>query len=285
MDLRRLRLFLAVVDEGTFTAAGAAEHVAQPAVSLAVRELETELGTTLFVRSRHGARLTPAGEALVPPARAALRELEHAAEAVAAVTGLVAGRLDLTTLPTLAAEPVAALVGAFRRAHPAVTVRLAAPTDLDELAADVSEGRAEVGITEQGPANAGLREITLQQQELLAVGPPDGPTARVRLDRLGGTPLVLTPKGSSLRDLVGAALRAAGVEPDIGVETAQREALIPLVLAGAGTTFLPTELATAAARLGATVRPTSPHLRRTIVLVHRAEAIGPAAARFIALAT
>ncbi len=50
MDLRRLRLFLAVVDHGGFTAAAAAEHVAQPAVSLAVRELEAELGATLLIR-------------------------------------------------------------------------------------------------------------------------------------------------------------------------------------------------------------------------------------------
>ncbi|MGH9275131.1 MAG: helix-turn-helix domain-containing protein, partial [Acidimicrobiales bacterium] len=63
MDLRRLRLFLAVVDHGTFTAAAEAELVAQPAVSLAVRELEAEVGAPLLVRSRHGAVLTPAGEA------------------------------------------------------------------------------------------------------------------------------------------------------------------------------------------------------------------------------
>src|SRR5688500_17723980 len=148
MDLRRLRLFLAVVDHGTFTAAADAEHVAQPAVSLAVRALETEVGAPLLVRSRHGAVLTPAGEALVPPARQALRDIEHAAAAVAAVTGLVSGRLDLATLPTLAADPVAELVGRFRGAHPGVTVRLGAPNDLDELAADVRSGRADLGITE-----------------------------------------------------------------------------------------------------------------------------------------
>lgn len=285
MDLRRLRLFLAVVDHGGFTAAAGAEHVAQPAVSLAVRELEAELGADLLVRSRRGATLTAAGEALVPPARQALRDVEHATAAVAAVTGLVAGRLDLTTLPTLAADPVADLVGRFRRAHPAVTVRLAAPTDLEELADDVRSGTAELGITEQGAANRGLDELRLHEQELLAVSPPGGSARPVRIDRLGATPLVLTPPGSSLRDVVASALGAAGVEPEVAVETAQREALVPLVLAGAGTTFLPTQLARAAAQLGATVRPTTPRLRRTIVLVHRRESIGPAARRFIELAT
>src|SRR5687767_9303045 len=107
MDLRRLRLFVAVADQGGFTAAAGAEHVAQPAVSLAVRELEDELGAPLFVRSRAGAVLTTAGEALLGPARQALRDVEHAAAAVAAVTGLVAGHLDLASLPTLAADPVA----------------------------------------------------------------------------------------------------------------------------------------------------------------------------------
>lgn len=285
MDLRRLRLFLAVVDHGTFTAAADAEHVAQPAVSLAVRELETEVGAPLLVRSRHGAVLTPAGEALVPPARQALRDIEHAAAAVAAVTGLVSGRLDLATLPTLAADPVAELVGRFRGAHPGVTVRLGAPNDLDELADDVRSGRADLGITEQGPANEGLPEIELHEQELLAVSPPGGSRQRIRLDRLAGLPLVLSPPGSSQREIVEMALAAAGVVPQVAVETAQREALIPLVLAGAGTTFLPTRLAEAAGRLGAAVRPTVPRLRRTIVLLHRQGTIGPAAARFIALAT
>lgn len=284
MDLRRLRLFLAVVDHGGFTAAARSEHVAQPAVSLAVRELEAEVGAPLLVRSRTGVRLTAAGEALVPPARQALRDVERASAAVAAVTGLVAGHLDLTTLPTLAADPVSEIVGRFRRDHPGVTVRLAAPADSRQLADDVRSGAAEVGVTEQGSANRGLSEVHLLDQELLAVSPAGAPSSPVRIERLGSTPLVLTGAGSSLRDVVTSAFERVGLTPHIAVETAQREALIPLVLAGAGTTFLPTRLARAAGDLGATVRATVPRLRRTIVLVHRPDALGPAAQRFVALA-
>ena len=289
MDLRRLRLFLAVVDEGGFTAAARAVHVAQPAVSLAVRELEQELGTPLLVRSRAGVSLTPAGEALVAPARQALRDVETAAAAVAAVRGLVAGRLDIAALPTLAADPVAELVGRFHRGHPAVTVRLAAPNDTEELAEAVRSGASEVGLTDEAADAPGLVAHPLVEQALLAVSPPrrrgeardDRP---LRLARLAGTPLVLTPAGSSLRAVVDAATTAAGVEPEVAVETAQREALIPLVLGGSGTTFLPPALARAAERLGATVRPTQPALRRTIVVVHRPGALGPAARAFLELA-
>jgi LysR family carnitine catabolism transcriptional activator len=286
MDLRRLRLFLAVVDEGGFTAASKAVHVAQPAVSLAVRELEQELGAALLVRSRRGVALTPAGEALVAPVRQALRDIDTASAAVAAVTGLVAGRLDLASLPTLAADPVAELVGRFRREHPAVQVRLAAPNDSDEIADAVRSGEAELGVTEEGPANEGLRERVLLVQALLAVSPPDGATGggarrTLRLERLAGMPLVLSPAGTSVREVVEAAARDAGVVPTIAVEAAQRDALIPLVLAGAGTTFLPAALARAAERLGATVRTTQPALRRTIVLVHRPGPLAPAARAFL----
>ncbi len=283
MDVRRLRLFLAVVEEGGFTAAATAVHVAQPAVSLAVRELEQELGAPLLVRSRQGVALTAAGEALVGPARQALRDLDTAAAAVAAVTGLVAGRLDLATLPTLAADPVADLVGRFRRAHPAVQVRLADPDDSADLAAAVRSGASEIGITDEGPANAGLEVHRLSVQALLAVSPPGGPAGDrpFRLRRMADTPLVLSPRGSSLRSVVEAAAEEAGVTPTVAVETAQREALIPLVLAGAGTTFLPPALARTAERLGARVQRTQPALARTVVLVHRPGPLGPAARAFL----
>lgn len=284
MDLRRLRLFLAVVDEGGFTAAARAVHVAQPAVSLAVRELEDELGTTLLVRSRHGVVLTPAGEALVPPARQALRDVDTAAAAVAAVTGLVAGWLDVASLPTMAADPVADLVGTFCRAHPAVQVRLAAPNDPEEVAAAVRSGEAEVGVTEEGHANRDLREHPFVVQELLAVSPPGSPTGTrpLPLRSLAGTPLVLSSPGASLRTIVDAGAEAAGFSPTVAVETTQRDALVPLVLAGAGTTFLPAALARSAEGLGAVVRRTQPALRRTIALVHRPGPLSPAARAFLA---
>ena len=180
---------------------------------------------------------------------------------------------------------MAELVGRFRREHPGVAVRMGAPLDLEELADAVRTGAAEVGITEQG---AGQRRASRRSRSASRSSsrspPPEGRPSPLRLERLDGVPLVLSPAGSSLRDAVDLALAEAGVRPDVGVETAQRDALIPLVLAGAGTTFLPDTLARAAGRLGATVRPTRPRLRRTIVLVHRPGDPGPAATRFLELA-
>jgi LysR family carnitine catabolism transcriptional activator len=261
--------------------------VSQPSVSQAIRELEQELGTPLFHRVGRGVVLTEAGEALVSPARQALRDVETARTAVAAVAGLEAGRLDLTALPTLAIDPVAPLTGAFRTAHPGVTVSLRDAEGPAELAADVASGDAEVGITVEHVANADLETIVLSRQEMLAVLPPGtAPATRaLTAERLAQLPLVTTPQGTSTRQLLDDAFAAVAVIPNVAVVTAQREAVLPLVLAGAGATLLPEPLAANAAQLGAVNLPMRPRLQRTVVAVHRGGPLSPAASAFLDVAS
>ncbi len=288
MDLRRLRLFLAVVDEGGFTRAAQAEFVSQPSVSQAIRELEEDLGTPLFHRVGRGVTLTAAGEALVGPARQTLRDVETARAAVAAVGGLEAGRLDLCALPTLAVDPVAPLTGAFRTAHPGVTVTLADAEGPAEVASLVITGDAEVGITVEHAANDALRSVALGQQEMLVVLPPGTPitwrTRALPAEELANRPIVTTPRGTSTRQLLDEAFAAARLTPQIAVVTAQREAVLPLVLAGAGASLLPQPLAANAASLGAVVVPMRPRVNRSVVAVHREGALSPAAVAFLSIA-
>ena len=172
MDLRRLGYLLAVVDHGGFTNAAKAVFVSQPALSLGVKELEEELGVQLVYRLGRGVRLTPAGEALVGPARQALRDIETAKSAVASVAGLETGSLALGSLPTLAAEPLADLVGRFRTAHPGVVVELAAPEDTAALVALLREGRCEIGLVEGVALPGELATHDLATQRLVVVLPP-----------------------------------------------------------------------------------------------------------------
>jgi LysR family transcriptional regulator, carnitine catabolism transcriptional activator len=284
MDSRRLGIFLAVVDTGGFSTAADALDVSQPAVSQAVRELEDDLGTLLFHRLGRRVRLTPAGEALVLPARQARHDLRVGREAVREVAALGSGHLDLACLPTLAVAPLAPLVGAFRAAHPGISIRLADPQDTAELVHFVRAGESEVGIAERLHAE-GLVSVDLGSQQFWVVLPPGSPApVPFRLRDLATYPLVATPPGSSTRKLLDDALDDAGVTTEVAVEAAQREAILPLIAAGAGAGLLPRPLAETARGLHCVVVEPKPAVSRAFALLHRPGTLTPAARRFVDLA-
>lgn len=290
MDLRKLGYFLAVVDHGGFTNAADALSASQPAVSLAVKELETEIGTSLFDRVGRQVRLTPAGKALVGPARQALRDVETAKAAVADVIGLRSGSLSICSLPTLAADPLGDLVGRFRKQHPGVTVELAAPESSEEVVELLRSGVSEVGLTEGASIPEDLVEHHLFEQRLMIILPPGAGGAvrrssRMPVAQLESVALVTPPPGTSSRRLLDEALGAAGVTPRIAVVTAQREAIIPLVVAGAGVALVPEPLADMASRLGCVAAGTRPAITRKVVLARRRGHLAPAAQRFVEIAT
>src|SRR3954454_10385833 len=94
MELRQLEYFVAVAEEANFTRAAERVHISQSGVSAQVRALEAEVGAELFDRSARAARLTAAGAAAVPHARAALAAAGALRHAVDDVNGLVRGRLE-----------------------------------------------------------------------------------------------------------------------------------------------------------------------------------------------
>jgi DNA-binding transcriptional LysR family regulator len=109
-------------------------------------------------------------------------------------------------------------------------------------------------------------------------------TGLAALEELGRRPLVLTPPGTSSRRVVEAALEQLGIEPTVAVEVAQREAVVPLVLAGAGIGFVPGAQADSARAQGARIVRLEPPLVRHIGLLHRPGPMSPAARGFCALA-
>ncbi len=287
MDLRQVEYVLAVVEQGSFTKAAASVDVSQPSLSDGIRRLEAELGVRLFHRLGRSVDLTDAGRAFVGPAVSSPAIVDAVFESVATVRDLRSGTLDIVALPTLAADPLGRLVGGFRKAHPGIAVRIAAPEDDGAVVAMVLDGRSELGLTEIRAPRDELVGVTLERQELVAVCPPRtrlSASGRLPVARLRDMPLVTTPPGTSTRDLLDRALASAGVDPHIAVETSQREAIAPLVLSGAGTSFLPARLAEPLAAQGAVIARLVPTLTRTIGLVHRASPLTPAARAFVELA-
>jgi len=286
MDERRLRYFLAVVDEGSVTRAAERLRVAQPSLSQALRAFESELGVQLFHRVGRGLRLSTAGDALVGPARQILRAIEEARHAITGVLELQSGTLEIAALATLAVDPMADMIGRYRARYPGVEVRVLEPESADQVSAQVREGACELGAAHLPLPRDQLISHPLGKQELQFVLPPDTPADERPLGarELARTPLVVSPPGTSTRMLLEQALAAVGVTPRIAVQTAAREAIIPLVLAGAGAALLPAPLAAEARRRGATVRSARPPISRTVGLIHRRGPLSAAAGAFLELA-
>src|SRR5687768_12411406 len=102
LDIRKLRYFVAVIEFGSFTKAALALHVAQPALSRQIQQLEEELGLSLLLREGRRVRPTDAGEALMLHARAIERDFERLREDMRARQGEPSGRVVFGIPPTLA---------------------------------------------------------------------------------------------------------------------------------------------------------------------------------------
>ena len=124
LDLRRLAVFRAVADQGSFSAAALELDYTQSVVSHHVAQLERDLGVTLIERGRRPVRLTPAGERLHAHAGTILGAARTAEAELRAVAGLAAGTLRLGAFLTACASFVPAAVGAFATEHPGVDVRV-----------------------------------------------------------------------------------------------------------------------------------------------------------------
>jgi DNA-binding transcriptional LysR family regulator len=286
MDVRQLRYFLAIVDQGSVHRAAQELFVAQPSVSQALRALERDLGVDLFHRTGRRLVLTSAGERLIDPAREVVRGVEVARATVEAVNGLRAGRLSIVSMPSQAVSPLAPMVSRFRVAHPLVEVAVRAAATPQEVVAAIRCGTAELGLLATptvGPELAGLAVYPLETQAfvLVAADEVDLPAGDpVAMDALANRRLVVGSPGTGTRRVADRILRRSpGCR--VAVEVEHREAVLPLVLAHVGVAVLSESWRELARAAGAVVRDLASDEVLRVCLVHRDGRLSPAATAFL----
>ncbi|MCU1642551.1 MAG: transcriptional regulator, LysR family [Nocardia sp.] len=279
MQIREVEYFLTVAEHGSVRHAAASLGLTQPSLSRGIVNLEREFGQQLFDRLGHGVVLTAAGKAFLGPARRLVRTARLDADP----TSL---SLDIAVWGTLTIDPTADLIAQLHTESPALRIRIEQADDEESVCRLVREGHCEIGMMSL-PAIfvSGLRVIpagTFQEWLVLPPGtevePGPLPLSAVSDYRL------IVPAGGSQVPFVGMSLAAAGVDIRLGVLSAHREALISLVVAGAGATTASERYARVAASRGAVIRELVPPITREYGLVHRDDVLSPAARRFIALA-
>jgi LysR family transcriptional regulator, carnitine catabolism transcriptional activator len=271
VDRRHLEYFLAVAQSGSFTGAARMLGIAQPSLSYAVAALERELGCELFERLGRGIKVTPAGEALVEPARRTLRSFALAEGAVRGATHAGFGRISIISHTLWAVETLVQVIGEFRQLYPAVQLTVADPVKRAEVAQRVRSGEMDFGLLEGSPPGGALASHWLVDHELVAVLPPRTLThlMSASITDLAGAGLISTPVGTELRSMVDKQLELAGMPAEVAVETAHLATVVPLVLAGAGVALLPEGMAVEAAAKGARVLRLAPPRRAAVHIIWR----------------
>ncbi|UYQ77751.1 LysR family transcriptional regulator [Glutamicibacter sp. JL.03c] len=286
MDLRQLTYFLAIVDHGGVNKAAEALFVAQPSVSQALHALERDLNSTLFVRVGRKLVLTTSGEALVPAARHVLNGIGLARSLVDAAEGLRSGRLLISSTSSQSAHPLTPLITGFQHQHPGVSVTVRAAKHREDVIASLYTGDAELGLIgrpehEAIPKDLDALSVESQRYLCIARDPGDLPSVlgTVRPADLVGARLIVGQNGTEMRRAANQVL-AMAEGSTIAVEIEHREALIPLILAGAGVAIVTEAFMDLALATGLAFRALDVPGPLSVDLLKRQGTVSPAAQAF-----
>jgi DNA-binding transcriptional LysR family regulator len=282
MELRQLEYFVAVAEEANFTRAAERVRVAQPAVSAQIQRLERELGQPLLDRSRRTVRLTAAGEAALPYARAALAAVADIHIAVDELTQLIRGTVTIGTVTTHSID-ISSLLADFHAEHANVEITLSTDSS-DVLIEKVRTGRLDTAIVSVGPDERpdGLDvEVVTDEAIAAAVSPTDELASRktIRLKDLADCRLIALPVGAGIRHQFDAACARAGVTPRVAFEASTPLALAELAERGLGVAIVPASVPRNRDGLRALV--IVPELRARLVLAWRSDGPMSPAARVL----
>lgn len=286
MELRQLEYLVAVAELANFTRAAERLHVAQPAVSAQIRKLERELGLPLLDRSTRTVRLTAAGEAVLPHARAALASVGNVTRAVDSLTDLVSGSVAIGTV-TAHDVDVAGLLADFHATHPGVEITLS--TDNSDVLIDrLRSGALDAAIVSTGSDERpeGLDVDVVTDEAIDAAVSHDDAlagAATIELAALAERSLIALPAGTGLRSRLDQAFAAAGLSAHVAFEASTPIALAELAERGLGVAIVPSSVARTRPALHAVT--ITPAMRGRLVLAARSTGpISPATAVLLQMA-
>lgn len=244
MELRQIRYFLTLAEECHFGRAAARLHVAQPALSQQIKQLERELGTPLFHRSTRHVELTEAGRHLTGYARTLLAEAERARVHMTELATGHAGRVSVGFIGTATYDVLPRVARTVRARLPHITLDLRGELLTPQLADGLLDGTYDLAVFRSGAATEEVNSTPLRTEPLVAVLPAHHPLAtspQISLGSLAGEPFVIHPAQarSAMHDRVLSACRRAGFQPPSLVEVGETATLVVLVAAGHGVALVP----------------------------------------------
>jgi LysR family transcriptional regulator, hydrogen peroxide-inducible genes activator len=241
MEFHQLRYVCAIADTGNFSRAAERCQVAQPSLSQQVLKLEEDLGAKLFDRLGRSVRLTEAGRAFIPHARAVIEHMEVARLSVADKTADLRGSVAVGVIPTVAPYLMPSYTAAFAKKYPDAKLRI-----VEERTSVVVEGlrdlSIDVAILALPLRHKDLELFPIRTEPLFAVMRKDHPRASAEslaLKDLRGESFVMLRDGHCFRDLSIRTCTRARIAPNIAFESGQFSSLLGMVAAGVGVSLVP----------------------------------------------
>lgn len=242
MQFRHLRYFVKIVDAGSFSRAAATIHVAQPALSAQIAELEEELGVTLLHRSARGVRPTQAGEELYREAAFIIQRMEQLPAKVRSSSGEIQGTVNLGMTSTLASFLAGPFMEACRTALPRVPLRFITGHSL-LIAARIEARTLDLGIVfeDETEAMPGFLRWKLFRQRLFLVARsmPEDRQAGITIAEVAKLPLVLPAYPNVARRVIDHAFTMAGLIPQVTAEADTLFSILSAVQSGLGAAIIP----------------------------------------------
>lgn len=274
MTLRQLEVFVAVARHSNVTRAAAEVFLSQSAASMALAEMEKQLGGNLFDRKGKSLLVNERGRALLPRAQEVVSRVREIEELFGTEIGRLAGILKIGASSTIGNYLIPGIFGNFVQAHPEPRLTLEVG-NTEQVIQDVKHFRVDLGFIEGFCHDQEIENILWREDRLVVFASPKHPIARqkdITPSDLAAVNWILRERGSGTREVFEAAI--SGKIPDLNLflELGHTEAIKQAVEAGLGISCLSRLTIDRALQLGALVALPTPFLnleRRFSILLHK----------------
>ncbi|OUS25128.1 LysR family transcriptional regulator [Thalassotalea sp. 42_200_T64] len=239
--IKQLRAFVTVVDSGSFAEACVLLHLSQPALSIAIKNLEQSIGGKLLIRSTKTSVLTPEGKEFYPTAKLLLNDWDNAFNDLNDLFSLKRGKLVIAAMPSFGSSLLPGYIRLFRDKHPNINIKIH-----DVIAEDtvvlVRAGRVELAITFDPGECDDLTFYPLFSDNFIVALPQKHPLLKnksVSWQAIAEYPLIALQKPSSIRALIEKVLTASDIRLNIEFETNQLATIGKMIAEQLGISIMP----------------------------------------------
>lgn len=285
ISIKQIRAFVAIAQVNSFAEACEIVHLSQPALSIAIKNLEQTVGGQLLARTTRTLSLTPEGSLFLPTAKRLLADFDNAFDDLHELFSLKRGNLALAAMPSFASTHLPQHIMAFRQRHQQINIKIH-----DVIAEDavsmVRDGKVEFALSFDPGESQDLCFEPLFTDQFVATFPVDHPLTgakRISWKSLANFPFIALQRPSSVRNLMDKLLADKDIFLDVVFETNQLATVVQMVAAGVGVSAVPSlykeQMQALNLQYGDLISPTIS--RRVGIIKRRRYALSQAAEAFI----